>query len=242
MAHDDKKNLFFLALLALTQAGNCHAVAFAPLKAHSATDRPLPERRQNMQAGLRGPLILPAEEKTAQLIHPDGLALPEPESTPQIIYDPSLLPDPVRRMREKIIAAASTGNIEALRPLLAANGKTTQIQPASVPEDPIAYLKDLSGDSDGLEILAIVIDLLHSGCVHLGAGSRQDMYVWPYFVAVPLDKLSKPQLVEAYRIMTANDFETIKEIGSYIYFRIGIAPDGAWRFFVTGDQSEQQPG
>jgi len=162
-----------------------------------------------------------------------GKALP-------VIYDPAALPLPVRRMREKILAAARTGTIEALRPLLA-RSENVLVQPVSIEEDPITFLKELSGDGDGVEILAILIDLLNAGCVHLGAGSTQEVYVWPYFVAVAPDKLTRKQLVEAYRIMTASDLETLKEVGSYIYFRVGISPDGKWRFFVTGDQSDIQP-
>jgi len=52
---------------------------------------------------------------------------------------------------------------------------------------------------------------------------------------MPIDKLTKPQLVELFQIMTAGDLEEMKEIGTYSFFRIGITPDGKWRFFITGD-------
>jgi len=209
-----KKLVFFAGLFLPVQTAQYHAVVSAQ------------------------PIV---EDRTTPPIRP---VTPTPDTTekaPQIIYDPARLPAPVRMMREKILKIAKSGNIEALRPLLAADGKNALIKPAGVNEDPIAFLKELSGDGDGLEILAILIDILNSGCVHLDNGNRQEAYVWPYFVAVPLDKLSKPQLVEAYQIMTANDLETIREIGTYVYFRAGISSGGQWLFFVTGDGSDLQP-
>ena len=83
--------------------------------------------------------------------------------------------------------------------------------------------------------MAIMIDLLNSGYVHLDEEDNEEIYVWPYFVAMPIDNLSKQQLVELFQIMTAGDLEQMKEIGTYSFFRIGITPDGKWRFFVTGD-------
>ncbi len=55
--------------------------------------------------------------------------------------------------------------------------------------DPLAHLKSLAGDEEGQEILAILVDVLESGYVHLDAGTADELYVWPYFFAYPLDKL-----------------------------------------------------
>lgn len=174
------------------------------------------------------------------LLTPQKATPPHPvptaeEDIPEIHYDVTILPTPVRTTRERIIEAAKTGDIEKLRPLLGTGDDETQISLIDYNGDPIAFLKELSGDGEGLEILAILIDLLNSGYAHLEQGSEQEIYVWPYFFAIPLDKLSKPQMVEAYQIMTSGDFETMKEVGTYAFFRIGISPDGKWRFFVTGD-------
>lgn len=157
------------------------------------------------------------------------------EITPQIQYDIEKLPSPVKLMRQKILDAAKSGNIDRLKPLLGTSSDPTQLSVSDKVNDPIAYLKQLSGDGNGLETMAIMIDLLNSGYVHLDEGNDEEIYVWPYFVAVPLDSLTNPQLVELFQIMTAGDLEEMKEIGTYSFFRIGITPDGTWRFFVTGD-------
>jgi hypothetical protein len=61
------------------------------------------------------------------------------------------------------------------------------------------------------------------------------MYVWPYFFAVPLDALTGRQRVELFKIVTAGDYEDMKNYGAYIFYRAGISPEGRWLFFVAGD-------
>jgi hypothetical protein len=101
--------------------------------------------------------------------------------------------------------------------------------------DPITFLKGLSGDAEGQEILAIMEEVLNAGYVHVDAGTPQELYVWPYFFAVPLDKLDARQRVELFKIVTAGDYDSMKQFGAYIFYRVGIAPDGQWAFFVAGD-------
>ena len=93
----------------------------------------------------------------------------------------------------------------------------------------------LSGDSDGQEILAILEEVLDSGFVHLDAGTPQELYVWPYFFAMPLDRLDAKQRVELFKIVTAGDYDDMKQFGAYIFYRVGITPQGKWAFFVAGD-------
>ena len=154
---------------------------------------------------------------------------------PEIVYDISKLPEPVRRKREMIIEACKTGDIEKLRPLLDTGEDGTQLSLGGIDGDPIAFLRDLSGDKEGQEILAILEEVLSAGYVHMDAGTPNEMYVWPYFFAVPLDRLTPPQRVELFKIVTAGDYEDMKTYGTYIFYRVGITPDGRWSFFVAGD-------
>ncbi|KAB2863904.1 MAG: hypothetical protein F9K43_18520, partial [Bauldia sp.] len=94
---------------------------------------------------------------------------------------------------------------------------------------------ELSGDEQGHEILAILYEVLSAGYVKLAEGTPEEMYVWPYFFAVPLDALTAPQRVELFKIVTAGDYEDMKNYGAYIFYRTGISPEGRWLFFVAGD-------
>ncbi|MEN9896320.1 MAG: hypothetical protein RIR97_2172, partial [Pseudomonadota bacterium] len=103
------------------------------------------------------------------------------------------------------------------------------------PEDPVAELKNLSGDDDGAEILAILLDILSTGFVHVGQGTKDEMYVWPYFAQKSLSTLTAPEKVDLLRLVTAGDVADMTEFGGYNFYRVGIAPDGQWRFFVAGN-------
>lgn len=187
----------------------------------------------------------PAEDGTVE--EPDGTtdgdeeaqpARPEIDPSapiPEIHYDLGALPEPVRRMHDLIVEAAKSGDMEKLRPLIGTGDDTTQFALGGIDGDPIAFLKELSGDEGGHEILAILEEVLGAGYVHLDAGTPEELYVWPYFFAVPLDRLTPPQRVELFKIVTAGDYEDMKSYGAYIFYRVGITPDGRWQFFVAGD-------
>ena len=150
-------------------------------------------------------------------------------------FDLASLPFPAMRMRELLLEAAKAGDIEKLRPYIGENEDATMLSFGGVDGDPIDFLKSLSGDGEGYEILAILEDVLQSGFVRFDPGTENELYVWPYFYGVPLDKLSPSQRVELYRIVTHGDFEEMKAFGAYNFYRIGITPQGRWRFFVAGD-------
>jgi hypothetical protein len=165
----------------------------------------------------------------------EGIAKPlASESPPPVEYDLEKLPAPVRRLREQIIAAALTGDIEKLRPIFEANGEPPVLSFGDI-DDPIDYLKSISGDPEGREILAILIEVLEAGFVHVEIGTPDDTYVWPYFARFPPDGLSGPQMVELFKLLTAGDYEDMKIYGTYLFYRVGIGPDGVWKFFVAGD-------
>ncbi|MBW3097884.1 hypothetical protein [Pseudohoeflea coraliihabitans] len=153
----------------------------------------------------------------------------------EVFHDLENLPPPVARMRELIRTAALGGEPQALRALLGRGPTATQISIGDIAEDPVEYLQSISGDGEGLEILAIILDILDAGYVRLGAGTAEEIYVWPYFVISDLDTLSNAQKVEILRIVTAGDLEDMKNFGAYNFFRLGITPDGQWQSFLAGD-------
>lgn len=157
------------------------------------------------------------------------------EPVPQVQYDVTSLPEPVLRLRQLIMDACLSGDIEQLRPLLGTGEEIPQLSFGNVEGDAIEFLKSLSGDGEGQEILAILYEVLAAGYVHLDAGEESELYVWPYFFAVPLDALTAPQRVELFKLVTAGDYEDMKNFGAYIFYRVGISPEGRWLFFVAGD-------
>ena len=157
--------------------------------------------------------------------------LPDPE----ILTDPNLLPTPARRMRELILEACKSGDIEALRPLIGSGAHITQLSLGGLEGDPVNFLREISGDGEGHEILAILEEVLEAGFVRMDEGTPHEIYVWPYFFAYSLDRLDPRQRVELFRIVTAGDYEDMKLFGGYNFYRAGITPEGQWAFFVAGD-------
>ncbi|MCX5520046.1 hypothetical protein OSH10_16510 [Kaistia defluvii] len=158
------------------------------------------------------------------------------EPLPVIEYDVSKLPEPVKRLREKLLEAARTGDINQLKPIIDANKSPPNLgADEDQDKDPIAFLKTLSGDPEGREILAILSEILDAGYVYVDVGTPQEAYIWPYFARYPIDALTPPQMVELFRILTSSDFEEMKSFGAYMFYRVGIAPDGTWTYFEAGD-------
>ena len=172
-----------------------------------------------------------APAQTPQAVSP---APADQSGLPPILRDPAQLPEPVRLMRDQLMQAARSGDIERLRPLM-----QEQPEPPAVaygdPGDPINYLKALASDADGREVLAILLEVLESGFVHVGEGTNEEFYVWPYFAQYPVETLTPEQLVELFTLLTAADYDDMRSYGTYTFFRVGIAPDGRWLFFLAGD-------
>jgi hypothetical protein len=149
---------------------------------------------------------------------------------PNALYDFNALPDPVKRMLEQIAAAAQSGEIEKMRPVLESNELKPMVAPAHV-DDPIALWKKDSADGSGRDVLAAMLNVMSSGYVRAGQG-QDEMYVWPYFAETGLSALTPAQEVELYRIVPPQLAAAMKKNGKYSYYRLGIAPNGVWHYFL----------
>ncbi|WP_062016378.1 hypothetical protein [Aureimonas sp. AU4] len=165
-------------------------------------------------------------------------AVPEaPVDVPpaRILYNEDELPVPVRDLRRKLIEIAKSGDVEKLRPYIQTGADPTTLSLENDGTDPIQILKDASGDGNGVELLAILLETLEAGHVHVEGDGADEIYVWPYFTQVDLSKLTNPQLVELFELVTAGDYQRMLANGSYDFYRLGISPEGRFEFFVAGD-------
>jgi hypothetical protein len=153
---------------------------------------------------------------------------------PEIIADPARLPPAVARTRERILAAARSGQLVRLFGVMK-EAPTIPVFSFSEDRDPVAFWKANYPDSEGLEALSILINVLETAFVHVDVGTPQEIYLWPYFARIPLKALNSEQRVELFRIVTGADYKDMVEFGVYSFYRLGIAPDGSWQFFVAGD-------
>lgn len=153
-----------------------------------------------------------------------------PMGAVEILRDFQMLPAEVDRMRRAILDAAITGRIEALRVPVEMN----EIPPIVAKDrvgDPIAHWRKISGDGNGREILAVLIQLFRTGYVRKATKSDGELYIWPYFAELSMDKLTEAQEVELLTLVTPDRFKAMKASGRYDHYRIGIAANGTWHFF-----------
>jgi hypothetical protein len=157
-----------------------------------------------------------------------------PAAAPETISDLGRLPEKVRQTRARILDAAKSGDLTKVQTVMQSN-EMMPVFSFGGDKDPVEFWKTSYPDSDGLEALAILVEILEMPFVHLDKGTPQEMYVWPYFYGLPLKQLSPEQKVELFRLVTGSDWREMLDFGAYIFFRVGISPDGVWHFFVAGD-------
>lgn len=151
----------------------------------------------------------------------------------EISFDITKAPAAVQKTRQDIIDAASAGDVKKVAALLKAS--QADLGPDNANADPESALKDMSGDGDGLEVLSIMLDVLSTGYAHVGAGTANDMYVWPYFTEKDIKTLTQAEKVDLMRLVTAGDFADMQEYGSYNFYRVGISADGKLKQFLSGN-------
>ena len=149
--------------------------------------------------------------------------------------DLAALPEAVARKREELIAAALTGDIEALRPIVKAQAAPPTVSYGG-PDDAVDYLKTYSADGQGIENLAIMLELLDAPYAVFDSASDNPSYVWPYLAVVEdLSALTPKEKLDAYRILTHEQFTELVELEAWYYWRLYIGKDGEWQAFVAGD-------
>jgi hypothetical protein len=162
-----------------------------------------------------------------------GAASP-PQPAPVIHYGTDDLPEPVREMREAILTAVRSGQMEDLRIAVELNEMKPVIADQAV-ADPIAHWRQASVDGEGREILAILGQILDAGYTVLPIGKdieNNRVYVWPYFAEMKLDALTPAQDVELLRLVPGTAFRDMKQAKTYTHYKLGIGADGTWHFFI----------
>lgn len=159
---------------------------------------------------------------------------PRPPVSIDLLPDNEDLRERVGSMREKLILAARSGNIERLGVVFQTN-ETMPVFSRGGERDPIAFWKQASGDGNGHEILAILLNILDLPPALINKGTPQEMYVWPYLAHVPLENLTPQQSVDLYRLMTAQDVRDMRTLNAWVFWRLGIGPDGTLHYFLAGE-------
>ncbi|MGU9982074.1 hypothetical protein ACJ4V0_18740 [Phreatobacter sp. HK31-P] len=195
-----------------------------------AVETPAPSTTRTIQTSQAQPP--PAPPPATERPVPARRATP-PVSV-ELLPDNEELRERVGSMRERLILAARSGDIARLGIAFQVN-ETMPVFTRGGERDPVAFWKKASGDGEGREILAILLNILELPAALINKGTPQEMYVWPYLAHVPLNDLSPRQSVDLYRLMTAQDVRDMRTLGSWVFWRLGIGPDGTVHFFLAGE-------
>ncbi len=144
------------------------------------------------------------------------------------------LPQPVLEMRDAILTAVQTGNIEDLQTALEWNELSPDLGFEQT-EDPIAQWKTKSKSGHAYEILAILADLLAGPPARLPIGrdlENNDVFVWPFVSELDPKKLTPAQNVLLYRITPSKFADEFHQTGTWNWYRLAIGADGTWHMFA----------
>lgn len=151
------------------------------------------------------------------------------------------LPEPVAAIREQIIAAALACDVDALAAL---GGSDLILSFESV--EPERFLTDavergrplLESGESLLEVLVKTLGLPHRHYIlEDGDGpTGESFYVWPSVFGLDagedVPEAERDALLQLY---TQEELDQMAEFGGFIGWRVGIIPEGDWRFFIAGD-------
>ena len=140
-------------------------------------------------------------------------------------------------MRELILEAAQSGDIEDLRAAIERNEtppifSTGANRPRTF-ADAVEFLKTRSFDGQGRETLAIIAAAFDQPYVKITRGPAVT-YEWPAFAARSLLEASEEERLEIWRCMRFSSLASSPDKPPALE-RIGIGADGTWHYFVADD-------
>jgi hypothetical protein len=169
---------------------------------------------------LIGGMLLAAGGFVGYLIGSRG----EPEAA-TVTVDTSVppgLPQSVERTRAAVVAAAERRDWDALRGLLAPGFKYTFGGPVEGGANSYWQRLEREGADDPLAVLTQALRLPYT----LSRGT----YVWPFAYDRTAEELTDYERKLLEPLGRAGVFSE-----GYLGWRAGIAPDGAWLFYLAGD-------
>ncbi len=145
------------------------------------------------------------------------------------------LPNLTLQMKEDLIEAASSGDLEEVRDLFESN----ELAPVLTNEhisDPIEYWKKASIDGSTRDIMAAIAEVFSLPPVK----NKNGDFIWPYLAKVPLKKLSKKQEIDLFRLVGPKQATEMLETGIYTYYEAKIGKDGTWHYFKKPEANDKK--
>lgn len=149
------------------------------------------------------------------------------------------LPANVAEMREAILAAALSGDLEELLIPIQWNELPPDFGDKP-PKEMLARWKKESHDGSGREMLALIADILSAPYAARRQGPDIEnamVYIWPAFAELPLKNLPPALDVALLRVVSSEEARRMKQSGSYDGYGLAIGADGTWHAFKRVKQA-----
>lgn len=166
---------------------------------------------------------------TDQTVRTPLIAVAEPKAI--------VLPPAVTAMREAILEAVQSGQIDDLKFALDLNELKPELAADAVP-DPVAFWRKMSVDGTGRDILASLGTLLELPHTVQPLGKDPEntgLFIWPAFADRPLAELSADENAQLARLESPAQVARMKMEGRYTGWRLVIGADGVWHSFRRYD-------
>ncbi len=148
-----------------------------------------------------------------------------------------VLPPAVGAMRDAILEAVQTGEIDDLKIALDLNELKPELAAETV-ADPVAFWRKASSDGTGRDILSslgVLLELPHT-IQPLGKDPENTgLYIWPAFADRPIAQLSAEEDAQLARLEPPESVARMKAAGRYTGWRVVIGADGVWHSFRRHD-------
>lgn len=154
-------------------------------------------------------------------------------SSPQVGSTPGV-PDAVQRTRQAIVDAAIACDYAALAEL-AATGDSSFTYSFGGGADPAEHWRRLEDEGAEDRPLRYLVELLRAPHGVREVEGRT-VYAWPSaFTYDEWDEVPEADRAALRPLYGDEDFASFEQFGGYVGYRIGIAEDGEWLYFVAGD-------
>lgn len=144
------------------------------------------------------------------------------------------LPPPVAEMRQAILDAARSRDLEALRGAIEWNEIKPDIEGGAANSDPIAQLVLLSGDGTGKRLLARIEAILEADCKAPPTENVSEPYVWPRFADARFETLSAAEIAELEKLLDPEEIAAMRAADRWTGWRLAIGRDGTWHSLRKG--------
>jgi hypothetical protein len=226
MSHSMLRPIIFVLALLASSAVSAQGVTEPPV-----TMPPAPGFGERFgPPGAQGELTPPQPPVSREAVPPSTQRLEAGE----IQRDLARLPTPVRVLRDRLVQAARGGDITVLATIIRENPVRVRVDADTV-DDAAALWRMQYPDSEGREVLGLLLNLLDQPYVRVDAETPNEMYVWPAYAHLALNQLTPAQQVEVYRLVTGADLQQMTDAAAWTFFRLGIGADGTLHYFFAGE-------